>query len=335
METNEFNVEEELSKVILANCLTSHMIIAGIRKLKGTDKYVLISTVDKVKIRKKKKERKNFYIPVSDIANFLKDNFNNKKDFKNLDELKNSFKDLLFSIHKEIGIRGLGIDGLCYYLGSHMGTDLPGFNMSNYKRYTYSFDNNNEKKKMSIYQVENQKTENKKSENPKLEDLIKFDLYDKFDACDILYDKSYEVDTYPITIEEQKEWAQKNHYDVVDDPNDKSCFIKIKDGNNGMCNVVASMVNEQTTADKYDSYKLFSTWGNNEENEKKYIGENKQWNDNEKKIKLPKNALKYCNYCNGIYDNNKCQNVTNYDTLLDTSLEIINKKEEQGNGQEL
>lgn len=330
METNEFNVEEELSKVILANCLTSHMIIAGIRKLKGTDTYVLISTVNKVKIRKKKKERKNFYIPVSDIANFLKDNFNNKKDFENLDELKNSFKNLLFSIHKEIGIRGLGIDGLCYYLGRHMEKILPGFNMSNYKRYTYSFDSNNEKKKMSIYQLE----------NPESEDLKKSYLYNTFDDCNILYDKSYEVDAYPITIEEQKKWAKEHNYDVVEDPNDKSCFIKIKDRNNGMwCNVVASMVNEQTTANKYNSYKFFSEIRKknkeNKENEEKYIEENKQWNDNKDKINLPKDALKYCNYCNGIYDNNKCKLVTSNKILLDTSLEIINKKEEQGNGQEL
>lgn len=121
--SDTFDVEMELSRVILANCLLCPEMIAGIRRLAGQpNTLVVVSSV--------KKAKKNFYIPVHSIVEYLSQTYNNGQTFDDLEPLKDCFGQLLNDIcrDKQFGIRFLGLDGVCCYLGTKL-EDLPIFQM--------------------------------------------------------------------------------------------------------------------------------------------------------------------------------------------------------------
>lgn len=315
-----FNVEQELAKVILANCLNGPHIRSGIREKDGA--LVLISSV--------KKDGENFYIPISRIAEFLKEKFNEKKEFKDLESIKQSFEKVLFDIYnnetiseKNVnnnilnkvfnffktkqnqnnnGIRLLGIDGLCYYLGKRM-NGLPTFKLEN-------------EEADKIF-----KTQQLISDIDKIQ-LINENLNEQFKTINLYQNdtdnKIYTVNKYPISLEEQKKIAT-NFYNDDDDNNESKIktynksFINHIFGEYEKENVLARYVNEHTNFSKKYS--------------KEWLKENVvKKNVNKKTIKENTDEMpieKYCNKCNFVPD--KCPNRNNDIVIINSSFEINSK----------
>jgi hypothetical protein len=219
--SSNFNLEEELAKVILANCLNGPLIRSGIRKKDGH--LVLISSV--------RKNGENFYIPVLTIAEFLQKKFNNNTEFKDLENLKQSFEKLLFDLcdnERDIikkkeeyvsldGIRFLGIDGLCYYLGKRI-DNLPTFTLGK-----------------------------KTPEDDALRDRwlisgsiakdIDIGLNKQFELINLYPEQKHEVEKYPISVEQQIKVASRGGY--KDTQQYSKAFINTSDGGN----IISAAVN--------------------------------------------------------------------------------------------
>ena len=226
----EFNLEEELAKVIIANCLTGPFIRSGIRKKDGS--LVLISSV--------KKNGENFYIPVLRIAEFLKKKFNEDNEFKNLEDLKRSFEKLLFDIdenERELikgkdnviysvnGRRFLGIDGLCYYLGKRI-NNLPTFTLGKSTPEDNAF-----RDQWLISDKEAVK-------------WIDRSLDRQFKLIDLYPDLKHEVDKYPIPTEEQEKVANQSiNKKIKTIEKHGESFVNIIDENNEEYNTVGAIVN--------------------------------------------------------------------------------------------
>ena len=324
-----FNVEQELAKVILANCLNGPHIRSGIREKDGA--LVLISSV--------KKDGENFYIPISRIAEFLKEKFNEKKEFKDLESIKQSFEKVLFDIYNnetiseknaddnffskivnffkkdknqnsdstrnvKDSIRLLGIDGLCYYLGKRM-DNLPTFKLEN-------------EEADKIF-----KTQQLISDTNDIQ-LINENLNEQFKTINLYQNdtdnKIYTVNKYPISLEEQKKIATNFYNDDDDDNNNES---KIKTYNKSFINHISRECEKENVLAQYVN--------KNTNFSKKY---SKEWlkenvvkkNVNKKTIKKNTDEMpieKYCNKCNFVPD--KCPNRNNDIVIINSSFEINSK----------
>ena len=172
-----FDAVEELSKIIVANCLMHDTLLAGIKKCKKTGQSVVVSSV--------KKKKKNFYIPVRSIVEYLSQTYNDSNEFADLYTLKYCFSRLLNDIcndkQKKFGIRFLGLDGVCCYLGTKLNDSKLGF----FKLPIKSTDSSG-----MIYAID----------NDKMRTLFTDEYIDFSDG-----NKSpYEVADYPIDKQEQK-----------------------------------------------------------------------------------------------------------------------------------
>lgn len=286
----KFNLEEELAKVIVANCVTGFFIRSGIRK--KDNHLVLISSV--------RKNGENFYIPVLTIAEFLKKKFNKDNEFKNLEDLKQSFEKLLFDIdenERELikgknvicringkltqgeddviysvnGRRFLGIDGLCYYLGKRIG-NLPTFTLGKNTPEDNAF-----RAKGLISDKEAVK-------------WIDRSLNRQFETVKLCFDPEYEVEKYPISLDEQENAARQCKDKEIKITKYGKSFFNVLEKNGEQYNTVSTIINDASS-----------------------------WKKNNLML-YQEGVAKYCNRCNYVPD--RCDNKNSKLGIINSSFEI-------------